>query len=57
MSNSLKNRLGLHGKVLKLTVKRKNTNVIVTKLVELTVKPREDQILVPFKVNPYLKKI
>ena len=39
---SLANRLGLHGKALKLTVKAINTEEVVdTRVVEVTVKPRE----------------
>ena len=56
-SNDLANRLGLHGKALKLTVKGINTKEVVdTKLVELIVTPRDNQAFEPFKVRPYVKK-
>ena len=52
MSNDLANGPGLHGTALKLTVKGKNTEEIVdTKLVELTVTPRDNQPFEPFKVS------
>ena len=57
VSNYLANRLGLHGTSLKLTVKGINTEEVVdTKLVELTVTPRENQAFEPFKVSPYVKE-
>ena len=57
VSNDLANRLGLRGTALKLTVKGKNTEEFVdTKLVELTVTPRENQSFEPFKVSPYVKE-
>ena len=57
VSNDLANRLGMHGKALKLTVKGINTEEVVeTKLVELIVTPRDDQAFEPFKVSPYAKE-
>ena len=58
MSNDLAKRLGLHGTALKLTVKGINTNteVVDTKLVELTLTPRVNQAFEPFKVSPYVKE-
>ena len=57
VSNDFANRLGLHGTVLKPTVKGINTEEVVdTKLVELSVKPREHQAFEPFKVSPYVKE-
>ena len=57
VSNDLANRLGLHGKALKLTVKGINTEEVVdTKLVELIVTPRDNQAFEPFKVSPYVKE-
>ena len=50
VSNNLANELGLHGTALKLTVKGINTEEVKdTKLVELTVKTRENQAFEPFK--------
>ena len=52
-SNNLANRLGLHGTALTLTVNGINTEEVVdTKLVELTVTPRDNQAIEPFKVSP-----
>ena len=57
VSNDLANRLGLHGTALKLTVKRINTEEVVdTKLVELTVTPRDNQAFESFKISPYVKE-
>ena len=57
VSNYLANRLGLHGRALKLTVKGINTEEVVdTKLVELIVTPRDNQAFEPFKVSPYVKE-
>ena len=56
-SNDLANKLGLYGKALKLTIKGINTvDVVDTKIVELTVTPRDNQAFDPFKVIPYVKK-
>ena len=58
LSTDLENRLGLHGTALKLTAKIINTEEVVdTKLVELTVTPRDNQAVEPFKVSPYVKEI
>ena len=57
VSNDLANRLGLHGTALKLTVNGINTEEVVdTKLVELTVTPRNKQAFEPFKISPYRKE-
>ena len=57
VSNDLANRLGLHVTALKLTVRGINTEEVVdTKLVELTVTPRNNQAFEPFKVSPYVKE-
>ena len=57
VSNDLANRLRLHGRAIKLTVKGINTEKVVdTKLVELTVTPRNNQAFEPFKVSPYVKE-
>ena len=57
VSNDLANGLGLHGKALKPTVKGINTEEVVdTKLVELSVKPRKHQAFEPFKVSSYVKE-
>ena len=54
--NDLANRLGLHGTALKPTVKGIYTEEVVdTKLVELNVKPRDNQAFDPLKVSPYVK--
>ena len=56
LSNSVADRLGLHGKALKLRFRGINTEeVIDTKLIEQTVKPRENQAFEPFKVSTYVK--
>ena len=50
-------RLGLHGKALKLTVKCFNTEEVVdTRIVEVTVKPKEHQDFEPFTINPFVKE-
>ena len=55
--NDLANRLGLHGTALKLTVKGINTEGVVdTKLVELTVTPRDYQAFEPYKDSPYVQE-
>ena len=57
VAGSLADRLGLHGKALKLTVKGINTEEVVdTRVVEVTVKPREHQDFEPFTVNPFVKE-
>ena len=57
VSNDLANRLGLHGTALKLPIRGINTEEVVdTKLVELTVTPRDNQALEPFKVSTYVKE-
>ena len=56
-ANDLAYRLGLHGTALKLTVKGINTEEVVdTKLVELTVTPRDNQAFELSKVSPYVKE-
>ena len=58
VSNDLANRLELNGTALKLTVKGINTEEVVdSKLVELTVTPRVDQVFEPFKVSSYVKEV
>ena len=57
LASSLADRLGLHGKALKLTVKGINTEEVVdTRVVEVTVKPREHQDFEPFTINPFPKE-
>ena len=57
VAGSLADRLGLHGKALKLTVKGVNTDEVVdTRIVEVTVKPREHQDFEPFTINPFVKE-
>ena len=57
MSNDLANRLGLHVTALKLTVKCINTEEVVdTKLVELIVTQRDNQVIEPFKIRLYVKE-
>ena len=57
VAGSLADRLGLHGKALKLTVKGINTEEVVdTRVVEVTVKPREHQHFEPFTVKPFVKE-
>ena len=57
VAGSLADRLGLHGKALKLTVKPINTEEVVdSRVVEVTVKPREHQHFEPFTVNPFVKE-
>ena len=56
MAGSLADRLGLHGKALKLTVKGINTEVVDTRVVEVTVKPGEHQNFEPFTINPFVKE-
>ena len=53
----LADRLGLHGKALKLTVKCIYTEEVVdTRIVEVTVKQREHQDFEPFTINPFVKE-
>ena len=57
VADSLADRLGLHGKALKLTVKGINIEEVVdTRVVEVTVKPREHQDFEPFTINPVVKE-
>ena len=57
VAGSLADRLGLHGKALKLTVKGINTEEAVdTRVVEVTVKPGEHQDFEPFTINPFVKE-
>ena len=57
MAGSLADRLRLHGKALKLTVKGINTEEVVdTRVVEVTVKPREHQDFEPFTIKPFVKE-
>ena len=57
VAGSLADRLGLHGKALKLTVKGISTEEVVdSRVVEVTVKPREHQDFEPFIVNPFVKE-
>ena len=58
VAGSLADRLGLHGKALKLSVKGFNTEEVVdTRVVEVTVKPREHQDFEPFTINSFVKEI
>ena len=53
----LADRLGLHGKELKLTVKCNNTEEVVdTRVVEVTAQPREHQDFESFTINPFVKE-
>ena len=57
VAGSLADRLGLHGKSLELTVKVINTDEVVeTRIVEVTVKPREHQDFERFNINPFVKE-
>ena len=57
VARSLADRLGFHGKALNLTVKGINTEEVVdTRIVEVTVKPREHQDFEPFTINPFVKE-
>ena len=54
---SVADRPGLHGKALKLTVKGINTEEVVdTRVVEVTVKPREHQEFEPFTINLFVNE-
>ena len=57
VAGSLADRLDLHGKALKLTVKGINTEEVVdTRVVEVTVKPRKHQDFEPFTINHFVKE-
>ena len=57
VAGSLEDRLGLHGKSLKLTVKCVNTEEVVdTRFVEVSVKPRKHQDFEPLTINPFVKE-
>ena len=57
VAGSLADRLSLHGKALKLTVKGINTEEVVdTRIVEVSVKAREHQDFEQFTINPFLKE-
>ena len=57
LAGSFADRLGLHGKALKLTVYGINAEeVINSRVVEVTVKPKEHQDFEPFTVNPFVKE-
>ena len=57
VAGSLADGLRLHGKALKLTVKGINTEAVVdTRIVEVTVKPREHQDFEPFTINLFVKE-
>ena len=57
VAGSLADRLGLHGKELKLTVEGINTEEVVdTRPVEVIVKPREHQDFEPFTINTFVKE-
>ena len=57
VAGSLADRLALHGKALKLTVKGINTEEVVdTTIVEVTVKPREHRDCEQFTINPFVKE-
>ena len=57
VASSIADRLGLHGKALKPTIKGINTEEVVeTRIVEVTVKPRAHQYFEPFTINPFVKE-
>ena len=57
MAGILADRLGLHCKALKLSVRGINTEeVIETRIVEVTVRPREHQDFKPFITNAFVKE-
>ena len=57
VAGSLADRLSLHGKAPNLTVKGINTEELVdTRVVEVTVKPREHQDFEPFIISPFVKE-
>ena len=57
VASSLADRLGLHDKALKLTVTAIYTKEIVeTRVVEVTEKPRKYQNFKPFTINPFGKE-
>ena len=56
VADSLADRLDLHGKALRPTVKGFNTEKVVdTRVVEVTVKPRRHQDFESFTINSFLK--
>ena len=56
VAGSLADRLVLHCKALMLTFKGINIEEVVdTRVVEVTVKPREHQDFEPFTINPFAK--
>ena len=57
VAGSLADRLDLHGKALKLTVKGINTEEVVdTRVVQVTVKPKEHQDFELLTTNPFVKE-
>ena len=57
VAGSIADRLVLRGKALKLTVKGINTEEVVdTRVVDVTVNPREHQDFEPFTINPFVKE-
>ena len=56
VAGSLAEKFGLHGKALKLTVRVINTEVVDTRVVEVTVKPGEHQDFEPFTIHPFVKE-
>ena len=57
VAGSLTDRLGLHGKAQKLTVKGNNTEEVVdTRVVEVTVKRKQYQDFEPITINPFVKE-
>ena len=58
VSGSHPDRHGLHDKALMLTVKGINTEKVVdNRIIEVTVKPRENQDFETFTINPLVKGI
>ena len=57
VAGSLADKLGLHGKALKLTIKGINTEEVVdTRVDEVTANPREHQVFESFTINPFVKE-
>ena len=57
VAGSLGDRLGLHGKALKLTIKGFNTEEVVdSRVVEVTVRPREHHFFEPFTINAFVNE-
>ena len=57
VAGTLADRLDLHGKALTLTVKGiNNEEVVDTRVVEVTVKPREHQDFEPLTINPFVQE-